>query len=369
MDLELSAEQEALRDTLRRFLAERAPLSYVRDIYPETSGSTDEVWKGLVELGLTGLLVPEEFGGAGMGMVEMGIVLQEMGRMVHPGPFLSSAVAATSALLSVGDDDDRARLLPSLADGSLRATLALLEPHSRSRWQLPSTSARRAGSGWKVTGTKRPVPDGGAAELLLVAASADDGIALVAVEADAPGVELMPAPTVDGSRKQSTLVLRDAPARRVGAKDAARPLAVVVDRLLAAYAADGLGAAERAMEMAVEYAKERVQFERPIGSFQAVQHLCAEMLKAVELARAGVGYALWTLDAADTTEAHRAATMAKAFCAEYLPAVGTNAVQVFGGVGFTWEHDIHLYYKRLLTLQQVHGPPSDHLEELASIIV
>ncbi len=370
MDLELSPEQEALRDTVRRFLAERAPISpYVRDMYEDPRGTTDEVWKGLAELGVTGLLVPVDHGGAGMGMVDMGVVLEEMGRMVHPGPFLSSAVAAVSAIVDIASADDQARLLPSLGDGSTVATLALFEAHSRSSWRPSSAVVTPSDGGWSLSGTKRLVPDAHGSDLLLVAARADDGIALMEVDRDAPGVEMTDTPTVDGTRKHATVSFTSTPARRLGSGDASDRLGAVVDRLLGAYAADGLGAAERVMDMAVDYAKERLQFDRPIGSFQAVQHLCADMLQAVELSRAGVAYTLWALDAADRSEGHRAATMAKAFTAEALSQVGASAVQVFGGIGFTWEHDVHLYYKRLLTLQQVHGPASDHLEELAAQVV
>ena len=372
MDFELSEEQEALRRTVRRFLHERAPLAYVRVMLDDDRGTSGEVWRGLADLGVTGLLVPEEHGGAGMGMVDVGVVLEELGRAVHPGPFLSSAVAAVSTVLAVGSSADRADLLPGLADGSMTGTLALLEPDGRAGWRAPGVRLE----GDRLSGTKVMVPDAVAADIVLVAAACDDGLGVFAVDARAGGVRITPTPTVDGTRKHGTVVLDGAPGRRLGGRgtDATDAIAVVVDRVLAALVVDGLGAAEVALEMAVAYAKERTQFGRPIGSFQAVQHLCADMLMSLELGRAGAYYALWAADQAaagpeQRAEAHRAATMAKAFAGDAFFRIGATAIQVFGGIGFTWEHDVHLFYKRLLTLQQAHGTGTEHLEELADLIL
>jgi alkylation response protein AidB-like acyl-CoA dehydrogenase len=219
-------------------------------------------------------------------------------------------------------------------------------------------------------------PDAMAADIVLVSAACDGGLGVLAVDSRADGVRITPAPTVDGTRKHGTVVLDRAPARRLGGRgiDATDAVGAVVDRVLTALVVDGLGAAEVALEMAVAYAKERTQFDRPIGSFQAVQHLCADMLVSLELGRAGAYYALWAADEATgglehRAEAHRAATMAKAFAGDAFFRIGANAIQVFGGIGFTWEHDIHLFYKRLLTLQQAHGTGAEHLEELASLIL
>jgi alkylation response protein AidB-like acyl-CoA dehydrogenase len=295
-------------------------------------------------------------------MVDMGVVLEELGRAVHPGPFLSSAVAATSALVATGDGDD---LLPALADGSLIATVALVEGDGRD-WRRVSTRH----DGDALTGTKTFVPDAAADLLLVTAAGADrDGIGLFAVEAGAASVRVDPTPSVDGTRSHATVTFAGSPARRLGAGDVTSAIAEVVDRVLVALVVDGVGAAQAALDLAVAYAKDRVQFDRPIGSFQAVQHLCADMLQAVELARAGAYYALWACDAAPPAERHRAAVMAKAFAGDALANVGASAIQVFGGVGFTWEHDVHLFYKRLLTLQAAYGDATDFLEELAGLVL
>ena len=369
MDFEFSEEQRALRDTVRRFLHERAALSYVRDMLGDERGTTDAVWRGLAGLGGTGLLVPEAHGGAGMGMVDMGVVLEEMGRALHPGPFQSSAVAAVSTVLAVGSAIDQAELLPGLAAGSLIATVALLEPNGRAEWRVATT---RVGDDDRLTGTKVMVTDAVAADLLLVTAACNDGLGVFAVDARSDGVQIASTETVDGTRKHATVVLDRAPARRLGgpdATDATEAMAGVIDRMLVALVVDGLGAAEVALERAVAYAKQRTQFDRPIGSFQAVQHLCADMLKSLELGRAGAYYALWAADSGDPVECHRAATMAKAFASDAFVRIGADAIQVFGGIGFTWDHDIHLFYKRLLTLQQSHGTTAEHLDELATLIL
>jgi alkylation response protein AidB-like acyl-CoA dehydrogenase len=295
-------------------------------------------------------------------MVDAAVVLEELGRAVHPGPYASSAIGAVGMLVSVGDGEVQRDLLPGLADGSTVATVALHEPGRRAEWEAPDTTAVSD----RLTGEKVHVHDAAAADVLLVTASTEAGeLGVYAVEAE--NASVTPTPSVDGTRKEAHVVLDDVPARRVGTGDATDAVAGTVDRMHAAAVVDGVGAAARALEISVEYAKERRQFDVPIGSFQAVQHLCADMLRSVELARAAGYYACWAADSADAAECHRAATMALAFAADELYSVGASAVQVHAGVGFTWEHDIHLFYKRLLTLQQTGGGTIDQLEELASI--
>ncbi len=367
MDFEFSAEQEALRDSVRRFLADRAPTAYVREMYDDERGTTDAVWGGLANLGVVGLLVPEAHGGAGMGMVDAAVVLEELGRAAHPGPYAASAIGAVSLIVAAGTDADQAALLPALASGEQVGTVALYEPDRRSEWRSATTTAAPDGDAWSLNGNKAHVPDAMAADVFLVTAATPDGsFGVFAVDLTAAGVTVVPTPTVDGTSKQGAVAFVGAPARRLG-DDATDAVAATVDRLHAAAVVDGVGAASRALEISVEYAKDRQQFGVPIGSFQAVQHLCADMLRAVELARAAGYYACWTADAADPAERHRAATMALAFAADELYGVGASAVQVHAGVGFTWEHDIGVYYKRLLTLQQTGGGTTDQLEELATI--
>ena len=220
-----------------------------------------------------------------------------------------------------------------------------------------------------LEGAKVHVPDSLAATVLLISARDEHGVTGVfIVPADATGIAVAPTPPIDGTRKEGTVTLSGAVGRRAGT-DASEALAGSADRMAIAAVVEGVGTASQVLEMTVAYATERRQFDAPIGSFQAVQHLCADMLRAVELARAAGYYACWAADDAPPTERHRAATIALAFAADDLYTVGASAVQVHGGIGFTWEHDIHLFYKRLLTLQHTAGGSTDQLEELAHLLL
>jgi alkylation response protein AidB-like acyl-CoA dehydrogenase len=340
MNLELTDEQLALRDTVRRFLAERAGIAaHVRPMLDDPTGTTPDVWRGLADLGATGVLVTEDHGGAGMTMVEAGVVAEELGAALFPGPWMSTAVAVPRALSRCGIDD--ADLLAGIADGSTIAAFAT----------GPDVDA-----GATLTGELTAVPGAAAATVLLVAA--DD--ALFAVDPVHAGVTVTPRTHVDPTRTLADVTLEGVPARRLGdAPDDA--LDAVTDDVLIATAADALGAAQAVMRMAVDYAKVRAQFGAPIGSFQAVQHLCVDMYETVELARGGVIHALWAADAADAAERRLTALRAKAFAAR-LATVGDTAIQVFGGVGYTWEHDAHLYLKRLLGWSATDGGSGRYLE-------
>jgi alkylation response protein AidB-like acyl-CoA dehydrogenase len=338
MNLELTDEQTALRDTVRSFLAEKASIAgHVRPMLDDDTGTTDAVWRGLANLGATGLLVPPEYDGAGMTMVEAGIVAEELGAGLHPGPWLSSAVAATRALTRFEVAGELAApLLTGIADGSTIATVGPLDG------PRPSVV-----DGVALRGEIDSVWDVGAADVLLVVADDADGAGLFAVQASAPGIDSTLQAGIDQTRKRFRIQLDDTPARRLGT---AGPEAfeALVDDVTIAWAADALGAARAMLHLVVEYAKVRRQFGQPIGAFQAVQHLCVDMYETVELARSGVIHALWAADAGDRTERHAAAMRTKAFAGR-LAEVGDMAVQVFGGIGYTWEHDAHLYLKRLLS--------------------
>jgi alkylation response protein AidB-like acyl-CoA dehydrogenase len=369
VDFEFSPEQEQLRDSVRRLLADRAPITpYVRDGYATdgAGAATDAVWAALGELGVLGLLVPEAHGGAGMGMVDAAVVLEELGRAVNPLPYTSSAIGAVSLVHAAGTPREHAFLLPGLAGGSTVGTVAQYEPGRRYEWRAPATTASPDGDTWRIDGTKVHVADAASASLVLVTATAGTELGVFALEVPGDGVRVVPGSSVDGTRKEGTVECDGARGWRLGA-DASGAIASVLDRLAVAYVVDGVGAAARALELALDYAKERVQFDKPIGAFQAVQHLCADMLRVVELGRAAAYYACWAIDEAPPDEAHRAATMAQAYASEAFAQLGASAIQVFGGIGFTWEHDIHLFYKRLLSASVALGTADDHLEELATI--
>ena len=358
VDFEFSAEQEMLRASVRAFLAAAAPVASVRATYDAPAGDPS-VWTGLRDLDVTGLLVDEAAGGAGRGMVDAAVVLEELGRAVCPAPYISSAVGAVTLADAV--------LLPRLADGSSVATLALFEPTTRYAWERPATRATRTGHRWRIDGEKVHVADANVADVVLVTAVDESGM-LGVFACDT--FDARPVPGIDGSRKTGAITFAGCEASRVDTTDDARAaIARTLDRVGVAVAVDAVGAAQRALELVLEYAKEREQFGKPIGAFQAVQHLCADMLRTVELGRAAAYYACSAFDDASAEEAHRAATIARAFASDAFPALGGSAIQVFGGIGFTWEHDIHLYFKRLLSASYVLGTATEHLEELASIAI
>lgn len=355
MNLELTDEQVALRDTTRRFLAEKAPISgHVRALLDDPTGVDEAVWRGLADLGVTGLLVPEEHGGAGMTMVEAGVVAEELGAALHPGPWLSSAVAAARALARLDGNGPAAAILAGIADGTTIATVGFLD--------LQNASVEAAGQA--LRGEIAGVPDAAAAKTLLVTAEDPSGTGLFALKTDSPGVSIKLEPGIDQTRKRFRVALDGASADRL-ATASPDDLAAVTDDVLIATAADALGAARAAMQLAIEYAKARKQFGQVIGSFQAVQHLCVDMYETVELARSGVIHALWAADNAGAEERHLAALRAKAFAGR-LATVGDTAIQVFGGIGYTWEHDAHLYLKRLLSWSELLGGPDRYLTEVGA---
>jgi alkylation response protein AidB-like acyl-CoA dehydrogenase len=355
MNLELTDEQIALRDTVRNFVAEKASIAeHVRPMLDDDTGTTDAGWRGLADLGAAGLLVPPQYDGAGMTMVEAGIVAEELGAGLHPGPWLSSAVAATRALTRFEVAGDLAApLYTGIADGSVIATVGPLDGPRPSvvddvvlRGQIDSM--------WDVC----------AADVLLIVADDPDGTGLFVVQTAAPGIESMPQAGIDQTRKRFRIQLDDTPAQRLSVA-APEAFEALVDDVTIAWAADALGAARAILHLAVEYAKVRRQFGQPIGGFQAVQHLCVDMYETVELARSGVIHALWAADAGDQAERHAAAMRTKAFAGR-LATVGDMAVQVFGGIGYTWEHDAHLYLKRLLSWSAFRGNSDRYLVQLGA---
>lgn len=357
MNLELTDEQVALRDTVRRFLAEKAPISgHVRALLDDPTGSTGAVWRGLADLGTTGLLVPPEYGGTGMTMVEAGIVAEELGAALHPGPWLSSAVAAARALTRFVSNDTAAELLAGIADGSTIGTVAPFE----------DSSVAVSGHGGQVvlTGALSAVPDAAAADVILVLAETGTGARFFAVKTVAAGLSVTSEDRIDQTRKQFHVRFDGAPADQLSTPSPAA-LAAFLDDVIIARAADALGAGRAVLDLAIEYAKLRKQFGQPIGSFQAIQHICVDMYETVELARSGVLHALWASDAADPEERHLSAVRAKAFAGR-LATVADTAIQVFGGIGYTWEHDAHLYLKRLLSWSSFLGGPDRYFTELGA---
>ncbi len=355
MQFALTEEQEALRNVTRRFLEQRSPEAVVREMMRDPKGGSRTLWKRMAdEVGLQGLSLPEQFGGGGATFREVSVVMGELGRSVASVPYLSTVCLAVPAIVTSGDEQAMSGWLPGIASGDVIATVAYLEgdkPFDLS----PELGTVARGS--TLTGTKRYVLDGAAADLILVLAATDEGPTLFAVDAGSGpvGFTATPLPTMDQTRRQADLTFQDTPAVQIGAAGSGLPLLrSAFDHGFVGIAAECVGGAERCLEMAVEYAKVRVQFGRPIGSFQAIKHRCADNYVELELAGATATFAAQQLaDGAD--EAPVLASVAKSFCAEmYLRAAKDN-IQIHGGIGYTWDHPAHLYLKRAKTNQILLG--------------
>jgi len=361
--LAFSEEQEELRRSVRRFLEDRSPMAEVRRLMETEDGWDRAVWRAMAEqVGLQGIHVPEAFGGAGLGQVELGIVLEELGRGLACVPYFSTVALAINTLLASGDERAQQDLLPRLASGEATGTLAVLEPSGSWDLEALSARARREGDGWVVDGTKAFVVDGHTADVLLVAARTPEGLGIFAVEGGAAGVERVPVPQLDQTRKLARVELSGAPAVPVGDEGGAGTwLPRALDLAATALAMEQVGGAQRCLDMTVEYAKVRHQFGKPIGSFQAVKHRCADMLLRVESARAAAYYAAWAA-AEEAEELPAVASLARAYCSEAYSWVAGETIQVHGGIGFTWEHDAHLYFKRAKASELLLGDPAHHRE-------
>jgi len=356
MNFEFTDDQRAIKRTAHEFLEARYRLDTVRELAEGERGFTDEQWRELVELGWPGVIVPEDHGGLGLGAVELIVIAEEMGYALAPSP-LSSNTCAALLLVAGGTDEMRARWLEPLARGELRGTVAVWDEHGG--WS-PAHSEIEPADG-TISATKIAVADAGSADFLIVAGA--DGRHFL-VEARGPGVRIVPEQPLDPTRKLFRVELDGAPAQ---------PLAHQPERIASAYAtivtmlaAENVGVAQRAMEMAVEYARDRKQFDRPIGSYQAVSHRCAQMLLEVEGARSLSYWAAWAVDNEPGT-APLAASMAKAYGGDAGFRVTASAIQVHGGIGFTWEHDLHFFLKRAKANAHAFGDSRWHRDRVAEL--
>jgi alkylation response protein AidB-like acyl-CoA dehydrogenase len=369
MNFAFSEEQDELRRAVRRFLAEKSPETEVRRLMETTEGYDPAVWSQMADqLGLQSLTIPEEYGGSGFSYVELIIVLEEMGNVLLCAPYFSTVALAANALLTSGDDAAKKELLPGLASGETIGTLALTEDNGRWDFDGIGLEAKATGDGWVLNGHKSFVIDGHTANLILVAGRTPAGLSLFNVKDDAAGLTRTLLPTMDQTRKQARLEFSDTPASLIGTDGGATAgLTKTLDLAVVALAAEQVGGAQHCLDSSVEYAKTRIQFGRPIGSFQAIKHKCADMLLEVESAKSAAYYAGWTA-ADDTDELPVVASLAKSYCSEaYFHAAAEN-IQIHGGIGFTWEHDAHLYFKRAKSSELLFGDPTYHRELLAQRI-
>ena len=371
MDFGFSEEQEMLRQSARALLEKECPSTVVRKLMDDERGFDPALWKKMAELGWLGLVIPEEYGGGGLSYVDLVLIMEEMGRVGLPSPFIWTVMVA-EALKRAGSDHHKSSLLPKIASGELVATVAYLEPSAVWSAEGIAMTARNEGAGYVLDGTKLFVNDGHIADCLLVAArtggSGEGGITLFALESKRAGIAVTRLTTMDQTRKLAELkfsgVKLDA-ADLVGEVGSGwKILSEIIDRGKVMLAGEMMGGAQKVLEMTVDYAKVRVQFGRPIGSFQAVQHKCANMMIDVEGARSAAYYASWAVSN-EVAEAPLAAALAKAAASDAFRRVSADGIQLHGGIGFTWDHDLHLYFKRAKSSEFTFGDANWNRELVA----
>jgi alkylation response protein AidB-like acyl-CoA dehydrogenase len=375
MEFGLSDDQEVLQRSAREFLAAECPPAVVRQAAENADGVSRALEQKLAEMGWTGVLVPTAHGGLGLSVFEAVLLAIEIGRHAAPGPFLFSSILATAAIIAAGNRAQKKRWLPHLASGERTATVALFEEDDRLDPAGVRCGARRFGSSHRLRGRKLFVPYAASADWIVVAARSsgkdgEAGVSLFLVDRDAPGLSIEPLASFDRTRRFYELTFRDVD---VPADQALGPIGAAWSTIARLHdfgalvlAADGLGGSERVLEMAVAYSKTREQFGRAIGSFQAIKHIAAEMVADIEPARSLVWYAGYAQDAS-VREAARAASMAKASLSEIYARSANRAVQMHGGIGFTWEHDIHFWFKRAKWNELAFGDAAYHRERVAAL--
>jgi alkylation response protein AidB-like acyl-CoA dehydrogenase len=356
VNFEFTDDQQAIKRTARDFLAARYKLETVRSLAEDERGFTDQQWAEIAELGWPGVIVPEEHGGLGLGAVELVVIQEEMGYALAPSPFFSSICAAL-LLVAAGTDEQKATWLPRLASGEVRGTVAVWD--ASAGWSPDQSEAEPAAGA--LSAAKIAVPDAATADLLLVAGA--DGHHYL-LEFDAPSVSIVAEKSLDTTRKLSKVTLDGASVEPLAHEPEA--IAHAYATIVTALAAENVGIAQRAMEMAVEYAKDRKQFDRPIGVNQAVSHRCAQMLLETEGARSLTYWAGWALDHEPST-ALKAASMAKAYASDAGFRVAASSIQVHGGIGFTWEHDLHFFLKRAKANAHAFGDARWHRDRVADL--
>jgi alkylation response protein AidB-like acyl-CoA dehydrogenase len=368
MTLTPTPEQQQLRGNVRRFLERRSTSEQLRGVIDAGRDRDDEVWSQMSsELGLQGIAIPEQFGGAGAGTRELSIVCEEMGRALLVGPYLSSVAIAGQALVACSDVRAKQRWLPGIADGSIIATLAVAEESDRWDGNESTTVANGEGNETTLSGIKMFVPDGGTSDVFVVIAARDRTQGMFVVERSTAGPAAEPFETLDLTRPMARLVLDRTPATQIDLGDSpSEQIQRIFDLAVIVVAAEQLGGAQRCLEMAVEYAKIREQFGRPIGSFQAIKHRCADLLVLIEAARSALLFAASAADS-DSEETSIAASTAKVWCSRAFTSAAKENVQIHGGIGYTWEHDAHLYLRRAKTSEMMFGSPAFHRRRVAAL--
>jgi len=368
----LTETQQVLKNSAREFFSAECPIGEVRRLMETGTAYDAALWQKMAQQGWTGIIFGEEYGGLGLGLVEMAVALEEMGRALLPGPYLSTVLLAGVVIDAAGNPAQKRKYLSRISMGEARATLALLEASARWEPEAIELAARPTRSGFALNGRKMFVPDAAAADFLVCAARRGADLGLFIVPRGVRGLTITPLPAIDGTRKLDRVEFDgvevaedDFLAIGDSARDALeRSLAVST----AGLAAEMVGGMQRVMEIAVEYAKTRKQFGKPIGQFQAVQHLCADMLLLTESSRSAAYYAAWALQER-APEAAVAVSIAKAYASDAYREVGNRGIQVQGGMGFTWENHVHLYYKRAKASEIQFGDATYHRERIARLVI
>jgi alkylation response protein AidB-like acyl-CoA dehydrogenase len=376
MNFGFNDEQELLRSTARKFFENECPSETVRRLMDTPEGMTPELWGKLAEQGWLGLVFPEAYDGMGLGFVDLTVLMEEMGRAVVPGPYFSTVLLGGLAIVEAGSEAQKKEWLPKIAGGQKRVTLAWMEPSAMLGAAGVTLEAKGAGGGYTLSGTKLFVPDAHTADAIVVAArtgagKGDEGVSLFLVPRDTRGVEVKLLPTMDQTRKLCEVTLSGvslgADALVGGAGAGWAPLARVLDRACVALCAEMCGGAQRVLDMTVEYAKIRQAFGKPIGSYQGVKHKAADMLVEVENSKSITYYAAWAMDEG-SAEGPLAVSMAKAYVSDAYRRVSAAGIQLHGGIGFTWEHDLHLYFKRAKGSEFTFGDATYHRERVAQLV-
>jgi alkylation response protein AidB-like acyl-CoA dehydrogenase len=357
MQFGLSESQQILKDTARKFFAGESPIAAVRKAMETDTAHDAALWTKLAEQGFTGIITPEEYGGMGLGKVELVLLMEEAGYALLPGPFFSTIALAGSVIDACATPEHKKKYLQRIAAGQARATGALVE--AAGSWDADSLKISAAGG--KLNGTKLFVTDAAVADFIVVVAR--DGVFVV--EAKAPGLHIEPMKGMDLARKIYTVEFRDTPAEKLGGPSG---LASALNVATAALCAEMTGGMQRTLELTVAYAKTRKQFGKPIGIFQAVQHLCADMYLETESSRSATYYAAWALEE-NIPDAAAAVSVAKMYASDASRNVGNRGIQVHGGMGFTWENDIHLYYRRAKASETMLGDAAFHRERIAKLVI
>lgn len=377
MDFAFSEQQDLLRASARQFLERECAPAMVRRWSDDAQGYSQDLWQKMAALGWMGLVLPETYGGSGLSFVDLTILMEEMGRALLPAPFFSSIALGALTLLETGSDEQRQQMLPRLVRGETKVCVALLEADGRYDPRGISMRASIRGNRATLNGTKLFVVDAHVSDYIICVARTrggrdpESGISLFVLDITSPGIACTPLMSIDQTRRLCEVSFTRVGVSleaMLGGRDAAWPtLQRALDKATVALCAEMVGGAEKAMEMCVDYGKTRVQFGRPIGSFQAVKHKIADMKVWVENAKSVVHYAAWAMDR-DAPEASRAASMAKAYCSEMYTQVTADGIQVHGGVGFTWDHHMHLYFKRAKSSEVLLGDSTWHRERTAALI-